>query len=245
MRSRALPTTAALLLSLATAAPASAATLHDPAPEGRTTTVRAACGGGGRIALTVDQSVAGTIESTAVASDLPADSVWVGELDVTSSTGSGGGASFDPRSPEPDGTMTMTLSQSLLIDPTVDVDLHTQDGQMACNVRARVDRQYARTSCSRIERRVSVTALQNNDKLDVSTRLSNVRPKSAWNVRVSVKSPHASERATASRHASADGVVRAAFSFGYAANRTIKVAFANPAGKGCELFLGARRLPTG
>jgi hypothetical protein len=244
MRSRSLCTAAALVVGLTTAAvPASGAAMHGiPIP--RTTTLRAACAGGGSIAVRADQPGDGSLGTTVTISHVPLDSTWAGEIEADDSDG-GGGAGFSGLQPDTDGTITANATVFSLVNPVVTVEFHSDDNAMSCTVRMRVERQFARTSCSLADRQISVTAVQDGADLKVTSSLAPVRPKSAWNVRTSVRSPHANEGAAAATHASPAGIVRSTFAFGYAVNRTVTVGIANPAGNGCEVSLGTHRLPPG
>jgi hypothetical protein len=243
MRSRGILALAAALAVLVTTAPASDAAQRGTV--GRTTTVRAGCVGGGRIVAKTDQPGDGSVTVTATASNLPLDTTWDGTIQVDSAAG-GGGSGFGDTQPDSDGTITSDVTVAgVSADPVVRVNFHTQDGLMVCIVRTRVDRQWARTSCSLSGRLLSATAEHAGIYLDVTSKLEPVRPRSDWNALASVRSPHASEGAAAATHASADGVLRFDATFGYAANRTVTVSFTNAAGHGCGLTMGTHRLPTG
>jgi hypothetical protein len=245
MRSRTLFTSAAVVACLAMAGPASAAHQRGVLPEARTTTVRAACVGGPNISVAVERADNGGLTITTTASNLPEDSLWDGNIGADEAGGGGGGAGggFGGTAPSPDGTITDVSTLGMLVDPIVTANLNSEDEQMSCTVRLRVDRQFARTSCAASGRRIAVTALRKGGQLAVTSSLDHVRRKSAWNVRASVRSPHASEGAAGATHASAAGVVRSSFDFGYAVNRSVKVVFANRAGKSCQLSLGTHRTP--
>lgn len=244
MRLRPILTAAIVLVGLATAAPASAAVFDDPVSAGRTTTLEGACVGAGRIAVTINQPTAGPVKVIATVSGVPVTSVWDGSLTLTSATGAGGGGStLVAQTPAADGTITLDASIVAVADPIAVVDVKSEDGALACLARLRADRQFARTSCSLIDRQVSVTAVHTDDKLDVATRLKAVRVKSTWTIDVSVASTGTPEQATATRKASADGVARAPFSLAFVADRTITVTFANHAGKGCAVSLATKALP--
>jgi hypothetical protein len=230
---------------LATAVPASASAQRFAATDARTTTVRAACAGGGSITVTADQPGDGTVSVTSTASSLPLDSVWDGEVTVLSGdTGTGGGGGFAGRHPDADGTISDTTSVGVTTDPIVRLNWHTEDSAMRCIVRAQIERQWARTSCTLSGRLLSVTAVQDGPRLDLTSKLALVPARSAWNASASMRSPHASEGVGSAAHASAGGVVRLAASFAYAANRIIEAAFTNPDGKGCRMSLGTHRLPS-
>jgi hypothetical protein len=244
MRTRVLCLATAVLASLATVSPATAS-----APRGgvlttdpRTTTIRAACTGGASIEVEVDQPGDESAAVLATVSNVPLADLYSGQIQASSAAG-GGGSSFGGQTPSPDGTVTAQSTIFGVPDPTVVVTVHSDDGVVQCMVRSRVERQFARADCAQLGRQIAVTALREGSHLAVSSRLSPVAKNSAWTARMSVRSPHASEGAAAATHATAAGAVRASFSFGYVANRSIKVAFANSHGKACSLLLGSRRTP--
>jgi hypothetical protein len=233
-----------MLATLVVLAPASQAAERG-VPQGRTTTVRAACVGGGRMLMTADQPGDGSIAISATASNLPLDSVWDGAIQVDSAGGGGGGGGFGDTQPNPDGSITSDVTVGGVPDPIVRVNFHTQDGLMVCIVRVQPERQWVRTTCRLSGRLLSATAEHHLSYLDVTARLDPVPPKSAWNSSASITSPHASEGTGAATHASAAGVVRLDSRFDYVANRVLAVAFTNSGGNGCRLTIGAHRLPVG
>jgi hypothetical protein len=244
MTSRGTLAAAAALACVASLAPAATMAAERGTPtESRTSTIRGACAGQGRLVITARQTP-DSGETVISLSGLPDGYTDWSEHDVAvDGDGTGGlGSGVSGWTPT-NGEFTTGSTYEALSDPRVGATVRSRTAEILCQARLWPNRQFGRSTCSLSGRTLSVTAMKNGRKLDVDARFGMVKAKSSWNATVSMTSPDASEGAGAQVHATADGVAHFEASFGYATDRTVKVAFADKSGHGCRVTLGTHALP--
>jgi hypothetical protein len=244
MTSRGTLAAAAALACVASLAPAATMAAERGTPtDSRTSTIRGACAGQGRFALTARQTP-DSGETVVSVSGMPDGYTDWSESDVVvdgdGTGGTGGGISgWTPT----DGHYTTGSTYEAMSDPRVGATVRSRAAEVLCQARIWPNREFGRSTCSLRGRTLSVTAMKDGRKLHVEARFATVKAKSAWNASVSMTSADASEGAGGLVHASAAGVARFESSFGYAADRTVKVAFTDKSGHGCRVTLGTHALP--
>jgi hypothetical protein len=225
---------AGALLSIPAAASAGDRGVADPLA---LTVVRGSCVGQGHMVVTVHRHGDGSFALNVVASGLVDGSHWDGGTLVVG----GGGGSFTGMVAD-GGVITDGLSGSSTPSPMiVDAHIWSTDTDGECRIKVQPATQSAMTLCHMGGRKLTMSAVESGDSLDVQSRLRSVPAKSAWTISAHVVSPHSSQGAAAAAHASDAGVVRFENAFDFVVYRTVEIAYANPDGKGCAITVATRR----
>jgi hypothetical protein len=200
------------------------------------TVVRGTCVGQGHMVVTVHRHGDGSFALSLVASGLVDGSHWDGGISFLGWGGGFTGMTADG------GVITDGGSGSSAPSPMiVDAHIWSTDTDGECRIRVQPAMQSAMTLCHMDGRKLTMSAVESGDALDVRSRLRGVPARSAWNVSADVVSPHASQGAAAATHATDAGVVRFDGDFDFVVYRTIEIDYAKPQGKGCGITVATRR----
>jgi hypothetical protein len=223
---------AATLLSTPTAASAGDRGVADPLA---LTVVRGSCVGQGHMVVTVHRHSDGSFALDLVARGLADGSRWDGGISFLGWGGGFTGMTADG------GVITDGLSGSAAPSPMiVDARIWSTDTDGECRIKVQPATQSAMTLCHMDARKLTMSAVESGESLDVRSRFRSVPAKSAWNISADVVSPHSAQGAAAAAHASDAGVVRFESAFDFVVYRTIEIAYANPDGKGCAITVATR-----